>query len=80
MLKSAVPKKHLFQIENFCNIINVFTVISHHFDASLQNKSMNSFKKILVTSTFWTVVHKSCINLVHINKHINKYVCVEYYV
>ncbi len=44
MLKSVVPKKHLFEIEHFCNIINVFTVISHHFDASLQNKSINSFK------------------------------------
>ncbi len=46
-------KEHLFERENFCNIINVFAVISDQFNASLLNKSIYFLKKkILLTPHF----------------------------
>ncbi len=36
---------HLFEMETFCNIINVFTVTFDQFNASLLNKNINLFKK-----------------------------------
>ncbi len=38
-------KQHLFEIEIYCNIINVFTDTFDQFNASLMNKSVNLFKK-----------------------------------
>ncbi len=35
------PKQHLFTIEIFCNLINVFTVTFDQFNASLLNKGYN---------------------------------------
>ncbi len=35
----------LFEIEIFCNIINVFTVTFYQFNASLLNESTRLFKK-----------------------------------
>ncbi len=43
-------EQHLFEIEIFRNIINVFTVTLDSFNASLMNKSINFFfKKISLT-------------------------------
>ncbi len=42
-------EEHLFKIEIFCNIMNVFTVAFDKFNASLLNKNINFFKQ------FWTV-------------------------
>ncbi len=36
---------HLFEMEIFCNIINVSTDTFDEFNATLLNKSNNSFKK-----------------------------------
>ncbi len=38
-------KQHLFEIEIYCNIINVFTGTFDQFNASLMNKSVNLLKK-----------------------------------
>ncbi len=37
-------EQHLFETEIFCNIINVFTVTFHQFNASLMNKSIKKNK------------------------------------
>ncbi len=39
--------KHLFLIEIFCNIINVFIVIFCQFNASLLNESINFYQNNL---------------------------------
>ncbi len=48
-LKTSVllnlKKKSLFEIEIFCNIINVFTLTFNQFSAFLLYKSINFFKK-----------------------------------
>ncbi len=36
-------EQHLFETENFCSIINVFTGAFYQFNASLMNKSINFF-------------------------------------
>ncbi len=36
-------KKHLFEIENFGNIINVFIVTYDQFDIFLMNKTINLY-------------------------------------
>ncbi len=33
--------QHLFEIEIFCNIVNIFTVTFDKFNAYLMNKSIN---------------------------------------
>jgi len=38
-------KQHLFEIESFCNIMNIVTVTLDQFNASLLNKNMNFLKK-----------------------------------
>ncbi len=40
-------EQHLFEIEIFCKIINVVTVIFDQFNSSLLNKSIHLFKKNL---------------------------------
>ncbi len=45
-------EQHLFEIEIFSNIINVFAVTFDQFNASLMNKSINFFR----TPNFWAVV------------------------
>ncbi len=45
-------KVHLFEIQMFCNIINVFKVTFENFNVSLLNKSINFFKKILLITNF----------------------------
>ncbi len=35
----------LFEIEIFCNIINIFTITFDQFNMSLMNKSINLFQK-----------------------------------
>ncbi len=37
--------KHLFEIEIFCDIRNVFAVTFDQFNASLLNKNMNFFNQ-----------------------------------
>ncbi len=39
-------KQHLFEIEIFCNIMNVFTVTLDLFNAALLNKSIQIFSKL----------------------------------
>ncbi len=39
----------LFEIEIFCNIINIFTVTFYQFNASLLNESTRLFKKNLTS-------------------------------
>jgi len=51
MKRKRKKKQHLFKIEIFYNIINVFTVTFHQFNASLMNKSINFFQKIIITYT-----------------------------
>ncbi len=40
-LIESSKEQHLFQIEIFCDIINVFTVTFDQFNASLMNNSIN---------------------------------------
>ncbi len=49
-------RKHLFDIEIYCNIINVFTVTFDQFNASLMNKSINFNLK----SPTETVAYNKC--------------------
>ncbi len=44
----SLKEEHLCEIEIFCNIINVFTVISDQFKASLLNKSMKCWSKCYI--------------------------------
>ncbi len=51
-------EQHLFEIEIFCNIINVFTATFDQFNASLLNKSNNFLKKnFLLTQNFLSVIY-----------------------
>ncbi len=40
-MNRKLKEQYLFEIEIFCNKMNVFIVISNRFDASLLNKSIN---------------------------------------
>ncbi len=55
----SLKKQHLFEIDIFCNVINVSTVTFDHFNASLINKSIN-FIQInsysLQTFQQWSIV------------------------
>ncbi len=42
----SLKEQHLFDIETFYNIINVFTVTFNQFTVSLLNKSINYLKKV----------------------------------
>ncbi len=58
-------EQHLFEIEIFWNIINVFTVTFDQFNASLMIKSINFFQqkkreKNLLNSIFRLIRLKSC--------------------
>ncbi len=44
-MSKKCDKKHLFKIEIFCNIRNVFTVTFDQFNTSLLSKSINFFQK-----------------------------------
>ncbi len=48
---------HLFKIEIFCHIKNVFTVTFDKFNASLQNKCINCVFIIVLTINVWMVVY-----------------------
>ncbi len=48
-------EQHLFEIEIFCNITNMF--IANHFNKSLLNKSQIKKQKILLSPKFWMVVN-----------------------
>jgi len=52
--EQKVQKNHLFEIEIFYKIINVFTVTFDLFNASLMNKSIHFWPKLLNDT-----VHKS---------------------
>ncbi len=45
--------EHLFEIEIFYNIINIFTVNFDQFNTSLLSKSIN----FLLTPNFWMIVY-----------------------
>ncbi len=45
MLKTAVLLIKLFEIESFCDIIDIFPVTFNQFNASLMNKSFYFSKK-----------------------------------
>ncbi len=50
---------HLFEMEIFCNIINVFTDSFDEFNATLSNKSNNFIqkrKKSLLIPNIWMVM------------------------
>ncbi len=47
---------HLFKIEIFCNIINVFSVTFDQFNTSLLNKSKLNYLLYLLTPNFLSVV------------------------
>lgn len=42
-----LKEQHLFEIDMFCKIINVFTVVFDHFNPSLLSKSINIDLNIL---------------------------------
>ncbi len=42
---------HLFEIEIFCYVVDVFNV--YQFNASLLNKNINFLKIILMTPNLW---------------------------
>ncbi len=44
----SLKEQHLCEIEIFCNIINVFTIISDQFKASFLNKSMKCWSKCYI--------------------------------
>ncbi len=48
-------EQRLFEIEIFCNIINVFTGTFDHFNASLLNKSINFFNTPNIQTYVYTV-------------------------
>ncbi len=54
-LTEKSKEKHLFEIEIFCHIINVFTVTLDQFDASLINKCVHFFFFILIN--FWILAY-----------------------
>ncbi len=58
---ASSKEQHLFKIEIFCSIINVFTVTFDKLHAFLLRKSINLFKKnthtILLPPNFWTVLY-----------------------
>ncbi len=41
IIVESSKEQHLYEIEIFCNIINVFSVTFHQFNASLLSKSVN---------------------------------------
>ncbi len=45
LFKEQKDKKTSFEIEIFCNILNVFTVTFDQFNAYLLNKNINLFLK-----------------------------------
>ncbi len=45
LMNRKFKRPHLFEIEIFCNIINVFTVTFDQFDASLLNKRSRFFSR-----------------------------------
>ncbi len=45
-MNGKIKKQHLFEIEIFCNITNVFTVTLDIFNAALLNKSIQIFSKL----------------------------------
>ncbi len=49
LTKRKFKGKHLFEIEIFCNTINVFIAIFYKFNASLLSKILISLKKNLLT-------------------------------
>ncbi len=49
-------EQHLFEIEIFCNIINVITVTFDQFNASLMDKSINFLKIYIIVIMFSTFV------------------------
>ncbi len=44
-MNSVLKKQHLFEMEIFCNIINVFAVTSVQFNTVLLKQSMNFLLK-----------------------------------
>ncbi len=48
-LIESIKAQYVFEIWIFSNIVNVFTVISDHFNASMLDKSINFFSKILLS-------------------------------
>ncbi len=50
LINTISKEQHLFQIEIFCNILNVFTVTFDRFNVYLLNKNINFFKK---KQTYW---------------------------
>jgi len=45
-------EQQLLEIEIYCNILNVFTVVVDQFNASLLNKVLNN-----LSPNIWTIVH-----------------------
>ncbi len=52
-MNTKLNKKHLFEIEIFSSIINVFTVAFGQFNASWLNKSSNIYKTNLPDPKLW---------------------------
>ncbi len=66
-LTRKLKEQHLFEMDIFCNIINVFTVTFDKFIVFLQNKSINLFlsssdPKLLNSSVY------TAITLLYINE------------
>ncbi len=57
-------EQHLFKIEIFCNITNVFTATFDQFNASLMNKSIHLFKKSLIDPQLLSSIVSHCIKSV----------------
>jgi len=59
-LNKKLKKQHPFEMENFYNIINVFTVTFDQFSASLLNKSIITLLFFLsfLPPKFWIVVYR----------------------
>ncbi len=49
-------EQHLFEVEIFCDIINVFPVTFNQFNACLMNKSIHLFSKGDLTMSFINVL------------------------
>jgi len=52
LMNRSLKEQHLFEIEIFCNIINVFTFTFNQFNAPLLNKSINFFVFPYLPETF----------------------------
>ncbi len=66
-------EQHLFEIEIFCNIINIFTITFDQFNMSLMNKSINLFQKVITVGADLHHIFTCSVFFIH----ICRYICIR---